>query len=76
MSTPAQQTPPARPPAIPPPGRGERRKIRNRMVSVAGLLLVIAALFVFLFKYTDFHDFESADTNWTVFVAVSVTSWC
>src|SRR5579862_5808067 len=52
--------------------RIEQRKIRNRLVSVAGLLLVIALLFLFLFNTAGFNGLQSADTNWTVFVAVSV----
>jgi two-component system nitrogen regulation sensor histidine kinase NtrY len=50
----------------------EERKIRNRLISVALLLLAIALLFLFLFNTTDFHDLQYSDTNWTVFVAVSV----
>ncbi len=73
MQTPAPQSPPPLPP-VPTPGAGreEQRKIRNRLIGVAGLLLVIAILFLFLFNYTDFHNLQSQDTNWTVFVAVSV----
>lgn len=52
--------------------RDEERKIRNRLVSVAVLLLVVALLLLFLFNAANLRDLQSPDTNWTVFVAVSV----
>ena len=52
----------------------ERRqiKIRNRIVSIAVLLLVILLLVSFLFNYPGFHNWETIDTNLSMFVAVNV----
>ena len=52
----------------------ERRqiKIRNRIVSIVLLLLVILLLVSFLFNYPGFHNWETIDTNLSMFVAVNV----
>ncbi|MBI3992592.1 MAG: PAS domain-containing protein [Candidatus Lambdaproteobacteria bacterium] len=47
-------------------------KIRNRIVSIVVLLLVILLLVSFLFNYPGFHNWETIDTNLSMFVAVNV----
>lgn len=49
-----------------------RGKIRARILTIVGLLLVISLLFAFLFNYSGFHNWKNIDSNLTVFVAVNV----
>jgi two-component system nitrogen regulation sensor histidine kinase NtrY len=50
----------------------ERLKIRNRLISVAGLFVFIAIQFLFLLNYSGFHNWQTIDTNLVIFVAVNV----
>jgi two-component system nitrogen regulation sensor histidine kinase NtrY len=59
-------------PLSPAEERDAQIKIRNRLVGVAGLMLAIGLLFVTLLYTTGFHDPQTTEINWTVFVAVSV----
>jgi two-component system, NtrC family, nitrogen regulation sensor histidine kinase NtrY len=52
--------------------RRDRVRIRNRVISILGLLAIIIVLFAFLVNYSGFNDWKRIDTNLTIFVAVNV----
>ena len=65
-------TQPAAPPQKAPRDKSHRVKIRNRLITIATLLLVITVLVSFLLNFSGFHDWQTIDTNLTIFAAVIV----